>query len=156
MLYDKEQIKKIIPYQEPFLWVDEVESMSGNNIVAYKYTTGQEDFFSGHFVDFPIMPGVLTVEGIAQTATILLRDKIGPDNKSKHLLAYQVRYAGFFAPILPGDKIEYRAQMLGFYFGKIANFLGGAYVNGEQKCEVRFTIAVMDKNEMKEKFLNKK
>jgi len=80
-------------------------------------------------------------------------EKIGKDHKNKHLLAYQVRGAQFLAPILPGDRIKYRVQLLGFYDGKIANFTGEASVGGALKCEVRFSVAVMDKSEMKEKFL---
>ena len=153
MLYDKKQIKEIIPYKEPFLWVDEIEKIERDTIVGYKQTSPQDDYFAGHFVDFPIMPGVLAVEGIAQTGTLLLREKIGGGHKNKHLLAYQVRGAQFVAPILPGDKIKYRVQLLGFYNDKIANFVGEASVNGVLKCEVRFSVAVMEKSEMKEKFL---
>jgi 3-hydroxyacyl-[acyl-carrier-protein] dehydratase len=128
MLYNKEQIKEIIPYGEPFLWVDEIEKIEGDTIVGYKQTSPRDDFFAGHFVDFPIMPGVLVVEGIAQTGTLLLRQKIGGSHKNKHLLAYQVRAAQFLAPILPGDRIKYRVQLLGFYDEKIANFAGEASV----------------------------
>ncbi len=152
MLYNKDQIKEIIPYKEPFLWVDEVEKIENDAIIAYKQTSPDEPYFAGHFVDFPIMPGVLVVEGIAQTGTILLRQKIGADNKNKHLLAYQVRSAQFVSPILPGDKIKYRVQLVGFYKDRIANFAGEAMVEGVLKCEVRFSVAVMDKSEMREKF----
>ena len=132
MLYNKDQIKQIIPYSEPFLWIDEVEAIEGDEIVGYKQTDKNDDYFKGHFTDFPIMPGVLTMEGLAQTATILLRQKIA-DEKNKHLLAYQVRSAIFYAPILPGEKIKYRAQLLGFYENRIANFIGEAYVGEEKK-----------------------
>ncbi|MBP6891227.1 beta-hydroxyacyl-ACP dehydratase [Candidatus Parcubacteria bacterium] len=152
MIYSKEQLKQIIPYQEPFLWVDEIEKIEDDVIIGYKSTSPEDDFFKGHFVDFPIMPGVLTVEGIAQTATVLLRQKIGSGNKNKHLLAYQVRNASFMAPILPGDRIQYKVKLLGFYDEKIANFYGEAYVENEKKVEVRFSVVVIDKKEMAEKF----
>jgi len=151
MLYSKEQIKQIIPYDEPFLWVDEVESIEGNDIVAHKQTSSQDSYFKGHFVNFPIMPGVLVVEGIAQTGTILLREKIGEGHKKKHLLAYQVRSAFFYEPIWPGDKIKYKVTLLGIYADKIANFIGEAFVGEDRKCEVRFSVAIMDKNEFQEK-----
>ena len=151
MLFNKEQIKKIIPYDDPFLWVDEVESIKGDTIIGYKNTTGQESYFKGHFVDFPIMPGVLVVEGVAQTGTILLREKMGKGHEDKHLLAYQVRSANFVKPIFPGDRIEYKVELLGFYAFKIANFKGEVFVDGEKKCEVRFVVAVVGKNELKQK-----
>jgi len=151
MLYSKEQIKEIIPYQDPFLWVDEIESIEGDTIIGFKQTNSADEYFKGHFVDFPIMPGVLVVEGIAQTGTLLLREKIGKDHKKKHLLAYQVRSALFYEPIWPGDKIKYKVKLLGIYNSKIANFLGEAFVDDSRKCEVRFSVAIMDKKEMEEK-----
>ncbi len=151
MLLNKEQIKEIIPYDEPFLWVDEIESIEGNTIIGYKQTFSKDPYFKGHFVDFKIMPGVLVVEGLAQTGTILLRKRIGKDHKQKHLLAYQVRSAFFYKLILPGDKIRYKVELLGFYGFKIANFKGEAFVGDEKKCEVRFTVAVVDKNELEKK-----
>lgn len=151
MLYSKEQIKEIIPYQDPFLWVDEIESIEGDTIIGFKQTNSTDEYFKGHFVGFPIMPGVLVVEGIAQTGTLLLREKLGKDHKKKHLLAYQVRSALFYEPIWPGDKIKYKVKLLGIYNSKIANFLGEAFVNDSRKCEVRFSVAVMDKTEMEEK-----
>ncbi|MFA5431274.1 MAG: nitronate monooxygenase [Candidatus Paceibacterota bacterium] len=151
MLYTKEQIKEIIPYQDPFLWVDEIESIEGDTIIGYKQTLVSDEYFKGHFVDFPIMPGVLVVEGVAQTGTLLLREKLGSEHKKKHLLAYQVRSALFYEPIWPGDRIKYKVKMLGIYNAKIANFLGEAFVNDSRKCEVRFSVAVVDKTEMEEK-----
>jgi NAD(P)H-dependent flavin oxidoreductase YrpB (nitropropane dioxygenase family)/3-hydroxymyristoyl/3-hydroxydecanoyl-(acyl carrier protein) dehydratase len=153
MLFSKEQIKELIPYDDPFLWVDEVEAIEGDSIIAYKQTSPSDPYFKGHFVDFPIMPGVLTVEGIAQTGTILLREKLGKENKKKHLLAYQVRSAFFYEPILPGDRIKYKVKLLGIHAAKIANFVGEAYVGNSRKCEVRFSVAILDKEEMKRDFL---
>src|SRR3989338_5242297 len=68
---DREGIKKIIPYQEPFLFIDTVTSLNSNRIVAVKELKGSEDFFKGHFVGFPIMPGALTMEGIDRKSTRL-------------------------------------------------------------------------------------
>lgn len=151
MLLNKDQIKEIIPYKEPFLWVEEVEEIENNTIIGYKQTSPNEDYFKGHFVGFPIMPGVLVVEGIAQIGTILLRKKIGEGHKDKHLLAYQVRSAIFFSPIFPGDKIKYKVELLGYYNNKIANFKGEAWVGEIKKCEVRFVVAIVDKQEFGQK-----
>lgn len=150
MLYTKEQIKKLIPYNDPFLWVDEVEKIENDTIIAYKKTNPEDNYFKGHFVDFPIMPGVLVVEGIAQTGTILLREKIS-NHKNKHLLAYQVRSAFFYEMILPGDNIKYKVKLLGIYADKIANFVGEAFVDDKKKCEVRFSVAILTKDELKKK-----
>jgi len=151
MILNKEEIKKIIPYDDPFLWVDEVESITDDTIIGYKQTSPEDSFFKGHFVDFPIMPGVLVIEGVAQTATILLRKKMGDGHEEKLLLAYKVRSASFDKPIFPGAKIQYKAKLLGFYAFKVANFLGEVFVDGDKKAEVRFTIAVVDKKEFESK-----
>ncbi|MCK9578170.1 nitronate monooxygenase [bacterium] len=151
MLYTKKQIKELIPYDDSFLWVDEVEKIESNSIVAYKQTSKDDEYFKSHFVDFPLMPGVLVVEGIAQTGTILLRERMGKENRKKHLLAYQVRSAFFYEIILPGSRIEYRVRMLGMYNEKIANFIGEAYCENSKKCEVRFSVAIIDKTELEKK-----
>ncbi len=150
-MLNKEQIKEIIPYDDPFLWVDEIESIKDNTIIGYKETSPDDPYFKGHFTDFPIMPGVLVVEGVAQTGTVLLRKIIGEGHENKHLLAYQVRSALFFSPIYPGDRIKYKVHLLGYYSDKIANFKGEVYVGETKKCEVRFVVAVVDKQELKEK-----
>lgn len=156
MALNKKQIKEVIPYDEPFLWVDEVEDIKGDTIIGYKYTSPDDPYFKGHFTDFPIMPGVLVIEGLAQIATILLRERMGKDHKQKHLLAYQVRSAQFYKPIFPGEKIKYEVKLLGFYAYKIAHFKGEAFVGDEKKCEARFTVAVVDKDEFKENLKEQK
>jgi len=153
MLYSKDQVKKIIPYDDPFLWVDEIEKIEDDTIIGYKQTSPTDPYFKGHFTDFPIMPGVLVVEGLAQTGTLLLRERLGSGNQQKHILAYQVRSAMFYSPILPGDRIKYKVRLLGIYGSKIANFVGEAYVSDALKCELRFSAAILDKKEMKEKFI---
>lgn len=155
MLYNKQQIQEIIPYGDKFLWVDEIEKMSDMEIVGYKNTSKDDWFYEAHFTDFPIMPGVLIIEGLAQTASLLLRQKI-QDHKSKHVLAYQVRSAFFYAPVLPGARVKLKAKLVGFHANKIGNFVAEAYVGEELKCEARFSVAVMDKDDMAKKFLGQK
>lgn len=146
MLFNKQQIKEIIPYDSPFLWVDEIDQIQGNLIIGFKQTFKDDPYFKGHFVDFPIMPGVLMIEGLAQTGSLLLRQQV-KDHKNKHFLAYQVRSVFFYKPTFPGDKIRYKVQLLGFHDSKIANFLGEAFVGEDRKCEARFSLAVVDKKD---------
>ena len=157
MLLDKEEIKKIIPYQEPFLFVDGVEELNENKISGFYQTSKEDYYFKGHFVDFKIMPGVLIVEAMAQLATILLRKKIGEDHKNYHFLAYDVRSCQFFKPIFPGDKIDLKAETLAIYptldsKTKIAKILAKAYVKKELKAEARFSVAIVEKKEFEEKY----
>jgi len=115
MILNKEQIKEIIPYQEPFLFVDGVEEMSENKISGFYQTSKEDYYFKGHFVDFKIVPGVLVVEALAQLSTILLRKKVGENHKDYHFLAYDVKSVQFLKPIFPGDKIILKAEVLGIY-----------------------------------------
>jgi len=151
---NKDEIKKIVPYDDPYLFLDEAEIINENEIEGFKKTNKEDYYFKGHFVDYPIMPGVLVVEGIAQLASLLLRKKIGQSHKEKHVLAYQVRRANFYKPIFPGDKINYKVKLLGFYENEIANFKGEAFVDDSLKCKVRFVCAVADKKEFDEKYKN--
>ncbi|KPJ73674.1 hypothetical protein AMJ48_00520 [Parcubacteria bacterium DG_74_1] len=155
----KEEIKKIIPYQEPFLFVDEVEEIGDNTISGFYQTSADNYYFKGHFVDFKIMPGVLVVEALAQLSTILLRKKI-ENHKNYHFLAYDVRSCQFLKPIFPGEKISLRTEVLGIYdipeaTTKIARVKGQALVKDDLKCEARFSVAIVDKKEFEEKNVSK-
>ncbi len=152
---NKEEIKKIIPYQEPFLFVDGVEEMEENVISGFYQTSKDDYYFKGHFVDFPIMPGVLVVEALAQLSTILLRKKIGENHKKYHFLAYDVRGAQFYKSIFPGDRIKLKAEVLGIYENKIAHIRAESLVGDELKCEARFSVAIVDKEEFDQKYSKK-
>ena len=155
---DKAEIKKIIPYQEPFLFVEGVYEIKENEISGFYQTSPEDYYFKGHFVDFKIMPGVLIVEAMAQLSTILLRKKIGKDHKNYHFLAYDVRSCQFFKPIFPGDKIDLKAEVLAIYplpesENKIARIKAQAFVGDELKSEARFSIAIINKKEFEQKYL---
>ena len=151
----KEEIKKIIPYQEPFLFVDGVEEIDENKISGFYQTSKDDYYFKGHFVDFKIMPGVLVVEALAQISTIFLRKKIGENHKDYHFLAYDVRSCQFLKPIFPGDKIKLIAEILGIYptnGTKIAKIKAQSFVAEDLKCEARFSVAIIDKKEFNQKY----
>jgi 3-hydroxymyristoyl/3-hydroxydecanoyl-(acyl carrier protein) dehydratase len=154
----KEEIKKIIPYSEPFLFVAEAEITSENEINGSLQTKPDDYYFKGHFVDFPIMPGVLIVEALAQLSTILLRKKIGDNHKNFHFLAYDIKSIQFYKPIFPGDKITLKAEVLGIYptneKTKIARVKGQSLVDNDLKCEARFSVAIVDKKEFSQKYKN--
>ena len=157
MILDKEKIKEIIPYDEPFLFINGVEEIGENNISGFYQTTIDDYYFKGHFVDFKIMPGVLVVEALAQLSTILLRKKVGESHKNYHFLAYDVRSGQFLKPIFPGDKIALKAEVLGVYpvpesKTQIARIKARALVGNDLKSEVRFSVAIVDKKEFEEKY----
>ncbi|MGD0335839.1 MAG: 3-hydroxyacyl-ACP dehydratase FabZ [Candidatus Omnitrophota bacterium] len=106
MLWDKEKIKTILPHRDPFLLIDEVIAVENQDkVTAAKYVRHNEDFFRGHFPGNPVMPGVLIVEAMAQTAIILYYVR-----KPKIAEAHPIYYLGrvkaeFRAPVFPGDKL---------------------------------------------------
>jgi 3-hydroxymyristoyl/3-hydroxydecanoyl-(acyl carrier protein) dehydratase len=153
----KEEIKKIIPYREPFLFVDGVEEIKENEISGFYQTSKDDYYFKGHFVDFKLMPGVLVVEAMAQLSTILLRKKIGENHKNHHFLAYDVKSVQFLKPIFPGDKIEMEAEVLGIYplpdsETKIARVKSQTFVKNDLKVEARFSVVIIKKEEFSKKY----
>jgi 3-hydroxymyristoyl/3-hydroxydecanoyl-(acyl carrier protein) dehydratase len=157
MILNKEEIKKIIPYQDPFLFVDGVEEIKENKISGFYQTSKEDYYFKGHFVDFKIMPGVLIVEAMAQLSTILLRKKIGGNHKDYHFLAYDVKSVQFLRPIFPGERIDMEAEVLATYSlpdseTKIARIKAKAFVNKDLKCEARFSVAIIKKEEFEKKY----
>ena len=128
----------------------------GENTISGFYQTSKDDYyFKGHFKGFPIMPGVLVVEALAQLSTIVLRKKMGENHEKYHFLAYDVRGAQFYKSIFPGDKIKLNAEVLGIYNEKIAHVKAEALVDDDLKCEVRFSVAIVNKQEFNEKYASR-
>ena len=147
-MMNKGQIKKTIPYDDPFLFVDGVEEISENKIKGYYLASATKEYFKGHFVDLKIMPGVLIIEGLAQLSSILLRKIVGTNNKDYHFLAYNVKSADFLKPIFPGNKIILKAEILNIFDGKknmVADIRAEALVGSEIKCKALFSIATISK-----------
>ncbi len=111
MLYTKDQIKTIIPHREPMLFVDEVLNMvPGKSIEASFYVSPEMDIFRGHFPGAPVLPGVLTVEAMAQTADILLLSFEKYAGKIPYFIG--IDSVRFKTKIVPGDTITIQAVIL--------------------------------------------
>lgn len=147
---DAEGIKKIVPYDKPFLFMDKVISLSNNRIVAVKELTGKEDFFKGHFVGFPIMPGALTVEGIGQASTLLVRSNI-PSHQEKDVLAYKLKEVKFMAPILPGSEVRFEIDLIA-QDERGAILQGKAFVKDSLVAEALLMLAIVNKAEFRAKY----
>lgn len=151
---DAESIKKIIPYEDPFLFIDHVLKLDKKTIVATKEVKGSEDYFKGHFRDFPIMPGALIVEGLGQAATLLIRYNL-PNHEEKDVLAYKIRSAKFFRPTFPGHTLRFEAKLV-FMFKNIA-FVNGNVFRGEKLVsKVKMVLAVVDRKSFRERYSGKK
>ena len=149
-MIDAEGIKKIIPYNEHFLFIDSVINLASNKIIAVKKITGNEDFLKGHFVGFPIMPGALTVEGMGQAATLLARSNI-PNHQKKDVLAYKLKEVKFSAPILPGDEVKYDIDLIA-QDERGAILQGKAFVKEVLVAEALMMLAIVNRAEFRAKF----
>ena len=139
---DIREIKKILPHRYPFLFVDKILSLGKKRAVGLKSVTGGEDFFQGHFPDFPVMPAVLTLETMAQVAGVLLLSK--SESKGKLPFFAAIENAKFRKPVLPGDQllIEVEVQKLKQRTGKVHAF---ATVGDKIVVEADFLFSLVDK-----------
>ena len=135
---DINQIQAILPHRYPFLLIDRVlEIERKKKIVAIKNVTINEPFFAGHFPGFPIMPGVLIVEAMAQAGGAMLLTEV-EDRAQKLIVFTGIEKARFRRPVVPGDQLRIEVVMLSWKEGhsRIAvRMEGKAYVNGKLVCD---------------------
>lgn len=135
---DINQIQAILPHRYPFLLIDRVVEMERRKrIVAIKNVTINEPFFMGHFPGFPIMPGVLIVEAMAQAGGALLLTEV-EDRADKLMVFTGIEKARFRRPVVPGDQLRIEVVTLGWKEGasRIAvRMEGKAFVNGKLVCD---------------------
>ena len=146
MVFDVEQIQEMIPHRYPFLLVDRItEVKEGEFVEGYLNISITNQVFQGHFPGHPIYPGVLIIEGMAQTGAILpftVMDKEELNDKVVYFMS--IDKAKFRKPVLPGDKLEYRVSTIK-HRGKIWQLKGEAYVDGELVSEAELKAMIMDK-----------
>jgi len=135
---DINQIQAILPHRYPFLLIDRIlEVERKTRIVAIKNVTVNEPFFVGHFPGYPIMPGVLIVEAMAQAGGVLLLTEV-EDRSDKLVVFTGIERARFRRPVVPGDQLRLEVTTLSWkqFGGRIAvRMEGKAFVNGKMVCE---------------------
>jgi 3-hydroxyacyl-[acyl-carrier-protein] dehydratase len=135
-------IMAILPHRYPFLLIDRViEITRMKRIVAIKNVTINEPFFAGHFPEYPIMPGVLVVEAIAQAGGALLLTEI-PDREQKLMVFTGIDRAKFRRPVVPGDQLRIEVEVLNWRMTAV-KMEGKAYVDGKLACEAVIMCAVV-------------
>ncbi|MGM0752995.1 MAG: 3-hydroxyacyl-ACP dehydratase FabZ [Bacillota bacterium] len=144
-MLDINQIKEIIPHRYPFLLVDRIlEVEEGKKAVGIKNVTANEEFFNGHFPDYPVMPGVLIVEALAQVGAVAML-KV-EDNRGRLAFFTGIDKCRFKRQVKPGDQLRLEVEMIRFK-GPIGKGKGVATVDGEVACELEMMFALGDKQE---------
>lgn len=113
MLYDIREIMKYLPHRYPFLLVDRVLAVVPNEkITAFKNVTMNEPFFQGHFPGMPVMPGVLIIEGMAQSGGVLMVSSMPPEQYGSLMYFMAMDKVKFRKPVVPGDQLVFEAVIL--------------------------------------------
>ena len=137
------EIQDILPHRYPLLLVDRILEIEEKRIVGLKNVTATEPHFQGHFPDFPVMPGVLIVECMAQTAGVLVLSQI-PDRKNKVVLLTTIEGAKFRKPVIPGDQLRVEMTVISRR-SNVAKMRGEARVNNEVVAECTVMCILRDK-----------
>lgn len=140
---DLARIKRMIPHRDPFLLLDSVRDIrKGVSAVGVKLLTGQEPFFAGHFPGEPIMPGVLMVEALAQTAGVLVVDTLGMEDQNLLVYFMTLDRTRFRRRVVPGQRLDFHATILRGR-GKVWKFWGEARVGDEVAAEAEYSAMII-------------
>ncbi len=141
------RILRLLPHRYPFLLVDRIFEMDGDrSCVGVKNVTINEPFFQGHFPDFPLMPGVLIVEGLAQTAGALCvhaLEERGEVHETTAVYFMTIDRCRFRKPVVPGDVLHYHVERIRNR-GRVWRFQGEAKVEGRVVAEAQFSAMIAD------------
>ena len=146
-MIDVMQIQKILPHRYPFLLVDKIVELKIKEVVrGYKNISISDHVFMGHFPDHPIYPGVLILEGMAQTGGVLafesMEDKVDPSSKVVYFTG--IDNAKFRNPVKPGDRLDYEMSVVKNR-GNMWIFQGKAFVDNQLVAEAELKAMIVDK-----------
>lgn len=142
MTFNIQEIMDFLPHRYPFLLIDRVvEFEPTKRLVAIKNVTINEPFFQGHFPGYPIMPGVLVVEAMAQAGGMIMMAEI-PDRTKKLVVFTGIERAKFRRPVTPGDQLRIEVDVLSMRT-RAGRIEGKALVNGKVACEATLTCQVV-------------
>ena len=143
--YDIARIMHAIPHRFPFLMIDRVVDLAkGVSAVGLKNVSINEHYFQGHFPAHPVMPGVLIIESMAQTAAVLVVETLGPAAAGKLVYFMTVENAKFRRPVVPGDQMRVHVTRER-QRGPIWKFSAKAKVDGATVAEATYAAMILDR-----------
>lgn len=138
------RIMELIPHRYPFLMIDKVvDIVAGESAVGVKNVTINESYFQGHFPTRPVMPGVLIIEAMAQTAAVLVVESLGTASQGKLVYFMSVDNARFRRPVVPGDTLMVHVARQRNR-GNVWKFAAQAKVDGKLVAEATYAAMIMD------------
>ena len=141
---DIQRIMEMIPHRHPFLMIDKVIDIVANECATgIKLVSINEHYFQGHFPARPVMPGVLIIEAMAQTAAVLVVHTLGPESEGKLVYFMSVDNARFRRPVFPGDRLDVHVVKQRNR-GNVWKFEGHARVGGHLTAEAVFSAMILD------------
>jgi 3-hydroxyacyl-[acyl-carrier-protein] dehydratase len=142
---DIKRVMELLPHRYPMLMVDRIRDMQkdGSSAVGIKNVTNNEAFFQGHFPGHPVMPGVLIVEAMAQTAGALVLNSLGSNASGKIVYLMTVDNVRLRKPVTPGDVMEIHVKKIQGR-GAVWKFHGDAKVNGVLMAEADYSAMIVD------------
>jgi 3-hydroxyacyl-[acyl-carrier-protein] dehydratase len=142
MTFDIQEILGLLPHRYPFLLIDRVvEFERGKRLVAIKNVTMNEPFFQGHFPGYPIMPGVLMIEAMAQAGAIIMMNEM-PDRETKLAVFTGIEKAKFRRQVTPGDQLRIEVDVLAFK-SRLGRMEAKALVDGKVACQATLTCSIV-------------
>lgn len=139
-----DQIQRLIPHRYPMLLIDKIiQAIPGQSAVGIKNVTCNEWFFVGHFPERPVMPGVLIIEALAQTAGALVMYSSGFESQKKLVYFMSIEEARFRRPVVPGDTLQLKVQKQR-HRGNVWRFEGNAFLEETLVAEATFTAMIAD------------
>lgn len=138
------EILRRLPHRAPMLLVDRCEDyVPFKSITGVKCVSFNEPFFVGHFPDYPVMPGVLICEAMAQAGGVLMSKSMDADTTGRTILFMALDAARFRRPVRPGDVLRMKVEVTR-HRGDLAKFRGEAFVGGKLAAEAEFTVMIVD------------